>query len=139
MSYKHPLYKTWENMKARCNNPNHQSYKSYGGRGIKVCKRWDDFKKFADDMGEKPDGHTMDRIDNDADYEPDNCRWSTYEEQNNNKRNNVYVNINGDVKTVAQWCREFGVNQSSHHNRVHRGMTHFEAFKYWLNGSGILW
>ena len=138
--WKHPLYMTWKKMKARCSDPNLDSYNSYGGRGIKVCKRWDDsLYDFADDMGEKPDGYTLDRIDNDGDYEPDNCRWSTNEEQLSNTRRNVYVKINGDVKTATQWCKDFGIVPSSHFNRVRSGMTHFEAFKYWLNGSGILW
>jgi hypothetical protein len=73
-------------MRNRCNNPTNTNYPSYGGRGIKVCKRWDDFTVFLADMGEKPEGKTLDRINNDGDYEPGNCRWATRSEQQKNKR-----------------------------------------------------
>ena len=79
-------YATWENMKQRCNNVNHKSYKDYGGRGIKYCKRWEKFENFYKDMGRKPEGMTLDRIDNEKGYKPSNCKWSTYSEQNRNKR-----------------------------------------------------
>lgn len=83
----HPLYHTWENMRARCNNPNHTNYSAYGARGIKVCERWDDFSKFVDDVGDKPSQvHTLDRVDNDGDYEPSNVRWATHRQQVHNQR-----------------------------------------------------
>lgn len=79
-------YRSWNGMRTRCNNPNSHDYEYYGGRGIKVCKRWSKYESFLEDMGERPDGMTLDRRDNGRSYTPSNCRWATHSEQNRNQR-----------------------------------------------------
>ena len=107
---KHPLYPTWYGMVARCQNPKAQSYRNYGGRGITVCERWHKFENFYADMGDRPSNkHSLDRIDNDGPYSPENCRWATWEEQANNRRNNVWIEFQGERLSAAQWSRRLGV------------------------------
>jgi hypothetical protein len=92
-----PEYNTWRGMLQRCQNPSNDCYKQYGGRGIRVCERWQSFELFLEDMGPKPNGgiHSIDRIDVNGNYEPSNCRWATAVEQINNRRNTKYVTLNG--------------------------------------------
>jgi len=108
----HPLYPTWITMRARCQNEKHISYKNYGARGIKVCPRWDrSFQAFLRDMGERPEGMTLDRVNNDGDYAPNNCRWATYKAQALNKRDRKNKTgekgISFDAKTQKYRARRY--------------------------------
>jgi DNA-binding transcriptional regulator YiaG len=116
-------YICWRNMISRCENKNQKDYKYYGGRGIQVCERWrTDFTSFLRDMGEKPKGMSIDRIDNNGDYEPSNCRWETHTNQMNNKRNSVLITREGLTLNASEWARRIGVD---HHTiaRWHRKGT----------------
>lgn len=106
-----PEYGNWSHMKTRCLNPNYESYSHYGGRGIKICREWSEsFQKFYDDMGPRPSPkHSLDRIDPNGDYCPENCRWATQAEQCNNNRKNVIIFHNGQSKTLSMWSIEVGV------------------------------
>jgi len=110
-------------MKSRCNNPKIPGYKWYGQRGIKVCDRWLSFENFFADMGERPDGCSIDRIDSDMDYCPQNCRWATPEIQSNNTRRCKFIEANGKRLTVAQWARETGLSENCIHGRLRRGWS----------------
>ncbi len=96
-------YITWVNMKTRCLNLNNDRYKDYGGRGIRICKKWMLFEGFYEDMGERPEGLTLERIDNNGNYELGNCKWSNPREQANNTRTNRILKHDGLFLTVAQW------------------------------------
>jgi hypothetical protein len=111
----------WLNMKARCLNPRNASYPDYGGRGIKVCDRWLDYEAFRADMGRSPEGMSIERRDNNGNYEPGNCHWATIQEQANNRRNNTRLTLNGRTQTIAQWARELGVSESLLSYRVQEG------------------
>ncbi len=114
-------YRSWKDMRARCNNPNDSDYSDYGGRGISVCDAWADFARFFDDMGSRPSAHSLDRIDVNGNYEPTNCRWATDTEQANNKRNNLRLEMAGVTKTLAQWCAEFGISRTKVRYRIKIG------------------
>lgn len=101
----HPIYKKWKQMRYRCNNPESDRYKNYGGRGIKVCERWDDFQSFYDDMAPTWwEGASLDRIDVDGDYTPNNCRWIEPEEQAKNKTTTLYVTFEGEKRRLIDVC-----------------------------------
>ena len=115
-------YRSWQSMKDRCYNVNHQAYKNYGGRNITVCDRWkDSFENFYKDMGDRPEGKTLDRIKINGNYESVNCRWSTIEVQANNMRTNNFLICNGIKLTLSQWARKTKVPRTTIWNRLRRG------------------
>lgn len=124
-----PDYKTWIGMIARCTDQNHKSYHNYGGRGISVCERWaNSIEMFIADMGPRPtQKHTIDRVDNDGNYEPGNCRWATTKEQGRNKRVNRYVTYRGESKCVAEWAEQFGIHKDAIYDRLSSGWSIEEA------------
>lgn len=106
-----PTYHAWENMHARCSD-SPKYFKDYKQRGIQVCPRWKSFKNFLADMGEKPAGKTLDRKDNDGNYEPGNCRWATRKQQQNNGRHNYRITHNDVTMTLAQWSRKLKLSRA---------------------------
>lgn len=115
------IYKKWHGIKNRCGNRSSPDYERYGGRGITVCDEWkNDFQAFYDwaMANGYSDDLTIDRIDNNGNYEPSNCRWVGREVQVNNTRSNHYLELNGRVQTMAEWCRELGINKSTLRTRV---------------------
>src|SRR5262249_45836591 len=104
-------YRAWWGTIARCTNPKNISYKNYGARGIRVCPQWMKFDQFIADMGLKPSPkYSLDRINNDGDYEPSNCRWATKDQQLSNRRNNLFITFHGRTMTCKQWARELGLS-----------------------------
>ncbi len=118
-------WKTWDGMKQRCFNPNTSNYNRYGGRGITVCERWlHNVDNFIKDMGRRPSkNHSLDRIDIDGPYSPENCRWATWDEQNNNHSKNHIVEHNGERLTMSQWAKRLGLNYQQLTYHVRKGQT----------------
>lgn len=104
-----PEYKAWSSMRGRCRNASYENYPAYGGRGITVCPEWDvSFESFVSDMGLRPKGHSLDRIDNDGNYEPSNCRWAVPKDQSGNRRVTIFVTWQGKRVTTSQLERKYG-------------------------------
>lgn len=118
------LYVIWNRMKSRCLDPKNEKYKYYGGRGISICEEWMDyirFKNWAIDNGYEND-KTIDRIDNNGNYTPNNCRWTSMIEQNNNRRSNHYITYQGKTQSLAKWSRELGISYNALRYRVKKGL-----------------
>ena len=123
-------YRTWNKIRERCYNERDKRYSDYGGRGITMCEEWrNSFEAFYRDMGPRPTPeHTIDRRENDKGYSKENCRWATWNEQQNNKRNNLHYEHKGEVKTLGTWCRELNLNYKLTYKRIYKyGWTFEEA------------
>lgn len=118
-------YITWQSMKSRCQNPNNPDYPRYGGRGVVVCERWQVYQNFLDDMGPRPDGHTLDRRENDKGYDKENCRWASAKEQARNRRSSskLLLTHEGVTKSVYDWADEVGIDSNTLRRRVHLGWS----------------
>lgn len=122
------IYYSWENMVQRCTNQNTPNYKNYGGRGICITNSWLIFENFYKDMGEKPKGLSLDRIDNNGNYCKENCRWATRKEQANNTRTNTILEYNSVKKTLSQWADTLGMRSASLIKRINKGLTGADLF-----------
>jgi hypothetical protein len=124
-------YLSWRNAKQRCHNQKNPAYKNYGGRGIQMCQEWrESFAVFMADMGEKPKGMQLERIDNNKGYMPGNCRWASPIDQANNKTTSRYITYAGKTMTMSQWSIETNISISSINTRLKRGWTPELIFKY---------
>jgi hypothetical protein len=120
-------YSCWKGMRKRCNNPRRPDFKNYGGRGIRVCSRWDSFDAFISDMGPCPPGMTIDRKDNDAGYNPMNCHWASRGDQNKNKRNLIRVEHDGNLVPICVLGEQLGFSRRRIDDRLRKGWTVEEA------------
>lgn len=118
------IYRAWVGMVDRCSNIKNSKYGDYGGRGITVCDRWLTFVNFFQDMGGRPfQNAEIDRINNNGNYEPNNCKWSTRTEQNRNKRDSAKVTFNGETKCLSEWAIIYNIDRGTLRSRLHRGWS----------------
>lgn len=122
-----PGFTSWSSMMARCYNKNHEHYKQYGGRGIKVCRRWHWFKNFFADLGPRPDGLSLERVNVNGNYEPSNCKWATHKEQMRNTRRNKHYELDGEKKTLGEWAKKYGIDYHTVFARIKYGWELREA------------
>lgn len=122
-------FTTWQRIKERCDNTNNKDYYLYGGRGITYCERWDLFENFFQDMGHPPHGLSIDRIDVNGNYETSNCRWATATEQANNRRNSVFIEYDGQRKTISEWARVSGLKVGTIWQRLKEGCNAEDALR----------
>lgn len=123
-----PEYEVWKSMRARCKNPNDKRYARYGKRGISVCARWQDFSNFIQDMGPRPsDKHSLERRNNDGDYEPDNCYWGTDFDQGRNKKSNLLITHEGRTQCLSAWAAESSITPQHLRGRLRDGWEFADA------------
>jgi hypothetical protein len=120
-----PTYRTWSHIIGRCCNPSDKNYTAYGGRGIRICDRWrSSFEAFLEDMGPRPSPkHSIDRIDNDGDYTPENCQWATPKQQSRNRRSSRRITIDDESKTLAEWSEQSGNDRTTISRRILAGWS----------------
>lgn len=123
----HPLYTVWQGMRRRCLTPTYRQWSDYGGRGITICDRWESFETFVADMGERPRGYTLDRVDNDGPYSPENCRWASRKEQQLNRRNTIYVDVRGEAYRLQDLADISGHKPETIRARVDKGLSYEEV------------
>lgn len=121
------VYRAWVSMTYRCSSPSCKHWPDYGGRGIKVCDRWKDFKNFFADMGERPASHSIERMNNNGNYEPGNCRWATALEQNRNRRSTKNITHQGKTQCMDAWAAEIGIHRATLKGRLYRGWSVADA------------
>lgn len=114
-------HRQWTSMRQRCENPNNPSYPRYGGRGIAVCDRWQEFANFYADMGDRPSGKSIDRIDQNGPYSPENCRWASTKDQARNMRSNRMLSMGGETYCIAEWSERTGIATRKISQRLSRG------------------
>lgn len=129
--YTKPWYTNWKSMMERCYRVKSVNYPFYGGRGIKVCEKWHDISQFESWVNQSnyAQGLTLDRIDVNGDYCPENCRWATRQEQANNRRNTVFIEFDGERHTITEWSNILKINRSTLNNRLYRGMPLEKALR----------
>ena len=118
-----PTWRSWQSMKTRCRDPSHTSYPRYGGRGISYDPKWESFEGFLEDMGMRPPGKTLDREDNDGDYNRANCRWRTPRQQSLNRSDNVWLTFGGETLCLSDMAAKHGLHRGTVHARLQRGWT----------------
>lgn len=135
------LYDSYLKMKGRCYNVKRKDYERYGGRGIIVCDRWlESFDNYYEDMGNKPSpNHSVDRIDNNGNYEPSNCKWSTYAEQNRNRRDSFWVEHGGKRMVISDWAKLLGIDRGSIKARLKKGQTFDYIASHFIKKNNIQW
>jgi hypothetical protein len=120
LAKKHPLYGRWVGMRERCNNKNHPRYNDYGGSGIAVCQRWNNFSLFLEDMGEAPPGTSIERIDGNKGYSPENCCWATDSQQSRNRSMTVWIEFNGETLCLFDWANKLGIHYTTLKERLQK-------------------
>jgi hypothetical protein len=121
------IYGVWRSMRTRCENKRDAAYPDYGGRGITVCERWLDFSNFLADLGQPPEGMTLERVDNDGNYELSNCKWVSRLAQSRNRRNVIRITVNGETLCLSEWAERTGIDVRTLWARLKKGWSESAA------------